>query len=75
MNPLGIWALLHLLGRYLRATGEPGCGRAGEQVEEDLAEVEEAVGQGCTCAWIGCWGAVITMGLLAWLASLLTGHR
>lgn len=75
MNPLAIIAILLIIARYLRESGAPGCERVGRKIEEDLAEVGHAVGQGCEYAWLGCVGLmllVLLVGLLCrgcdWIA-------
>ena len=78
MNPIQILAFVYLIGRYLRASGDPSCEQAGERMEEDVREIVEwAAGclDGCaTWTIILTAGVLVIMLLLAiieWLAGLV----
>ena len=62
MNPIQLLVLAYLIGRYLRASGDPACEQAGAQMERDVEEIVEwAAGclDGCTT-----WVIILTAGVL-----------
>ena len=39
MNPLGVLALIYLIARYLKESGDPSCERVGERMEQDVEDL------------------------------------
>ena len=65
MNPLAIMFWLRLIGRYLRSSGDPGCERAGQQIEDDLNGTWDSIERGCGYVWLGCLGLLALFIVLA----------
>ena len=77
MNPFAVMFLLRLISRYLRASGDPGCEKAGSQIESDLNAIWEWVDQAFGYMWIGCLGLMVLFAILLVLGrgcELLTGR-
>ena len=69
--------VFRLIARYLRASGDPGCEKAGEQIESDLGAIWDWIDQAFGYVWLGCLGLLILFVILLVLCrgcELLTGR-
>ena len=74
MSVLGIVVALIIVARYLQESGEPGAERVGRKLEEDLTELGDAVGTGCSYVWIGFWLILLLLMVILGILNWLTEH-